>query len=151
MNNIKVSVKSDGTQKMRKMVSDLGRFKVFVGIPEGNGRRRDFENNAILGYLHENGSPANNLPARPFLKPAIEGCSEKIATLFKDGVKRGMAGRTICERVGLYAQAQVKDYIVKGENFAPLSPKTIAQKGSTKPLIDTAQLLNSVSYVIRES
>ena len=38
---------------------------------------------------------------------------------------------------------------VKTGTYAPLSPKTVARKGSSKPLVDTGLLLNSVTFEIR--
>ena len=56
---------------------------------------------------------------------------------------------------GLIAQASVKNRIRNGVGFAPLSEKTLAQrkaqgKSGTKPLIRTGQLLNSITYVVKE-
>jgi hypothetical protein len=49
------------------------------------------------------------------------------------------------------AVSNVKNNIVAGGDpaFAPLAQSTIDRKGSESPLIDTAQLLNSITYVIR--
>jgi hypothetical protein len=50
----------------------------------------------------------------------------------------------------LRAQAAVKNKVVTGP-FEPNKPATIARKGSDRPLIDTAQLLNSITYVVRKT
>jgi len=43
-----------------------------------------------------------------------------------------------------------KNYIKAGNNLAPNAPSTIAQKGSSKPLIDTGSMLNSITYAVRK-
>jgi len=54
------------------------------------------------------------------------------------------------KKVGVHGASAVKRGIVSGapggEKFAPLSPVTIAHKGSSKPLIDKGDLVGSVTY-----
>ena len=58
-------------------------------------------------------------------------------------------------RVGNYGASEVKKGIVSGapggQKFAPLSPVTIARKGSSKPLIDKGDLVGSVTYQVIDS
>ncbi len=55
-------------------------------------------------------------------------------------------------RVGNYGASEVKKGIVSGspggQTFAPLSPVTIARKGSSKPLIDKGDLVGSITYQV---
>lgn len=55
-------------------------------------------------------------------------------------------------RVGNYGASEVKKGIVSGapggQKFAPLSPVTIARKGSSKPLIDKGDLVGSITYQV---
>ena len=54
--------------------------------------------------------------------------------------------------VGNYGTSEVKKGIVSGapggQKFAPLSPVTIARKGSSKPLIDKGDLVGSITYQV---
>ncbi len=58
-------------------------------------------------------------------------------------------------RVGNYGASEVKKGIVSGspggQTFAPLSPVTIARKGSSKPLIDKGDLVGSITYQVINS
>ena len=58
--------------------------------------------------------------------------------------------KTVGEKIGNYGVSEVKKGIVSGapggKELQPLSPLTIARKGSSKPLIDKGGLLNSISY-----
>ena len=56
--------------------------------------------------------------------------------------------------LGLYAESFIKQAFSSGGfgRWAPNKPNTIAQKGSDKPLIDTAQLRRSItSDVVKKS
>jgi hypothetical protein len=79
----------------------------------------------------------------------------------KDGAKEALHGASIeiaLNKAGLIGQNHVKNQIVNGD-FAQLKNSTIAarmrrrknRQAGTKPLIDTGQLLNSVTYVVREN
>lgn len=152
--------KSDKTALLAKGVGDLKSKMLYVGIPETETSREDGESvsNAFLGYLHENGSPVRRIHARPFLAVSIEKNKDVLSKMLGADVGKNLLSRGGAEkaflRAGLKAQSIVKDYIIKGENFAPLSKKTLKERAErgftgTKPLIETAQLLNSINFVIR--
>lgn len=50
-------------------------------------------------------------------------------------------------QIGNYIEGLVKKKIKNGP-FVPLSPATINRKGSSKPLIDTGHLRQSIRYII---
>lgn len=134
--------------------------RVLIGIPDANAGRKDGPmTNAALGYIHENGSPARNIPARPFLIPGVEEAAPKAIEAMKKFAAQGLTDPAAVDKglnaAGLIAQASVKNRIRNGVGFAPLSEKTLAQrkaqgKSGTKPLIRTGQLLNSITYVVKE-
>lgn len=135
--------------------------KLLVGIPAEENARGGEIGNAALGFIHENGSPARNIPARPFLVPGMKDAEpQAVAMLAKptgDALEKGVdvLARGL-ERAGLVCQAAVKKRIVSQEGFSPLNPRTIAarqRKGykGTKALIRTGQLLNSITYVVRRA
>lgn len=153
MGKAKVTVVVDKASGLKKALTNAKRVRLLVGIPSSESPRGEGESNAVLGILHEYGSPARRIPPRPFLTPAMDECKDGLAKILSSVLDKNV--RNLLEKAGLYAQAQVKGYIVRGENFAPLSKMTLAarrEKGftGTKPLIETGQLLNSISYAIRE-
>jgi hypothetical protein len=53
-------------------ISQLSNKDVLVGIPDSAPERTDTPiTNAQIGYVMETGSPAHNVPARPFLVPGV--------------------------------------------------------------------------------
>ena len=133
--------------------------EVVVGIPEdANVQREEGMSNAELLYLHEQGIPSNRVPPRPVLKPAIaqDGVREKIQNLMKQAAVEALVKGDMdkCEqdfhKAGMIGRDACKNWIREGTHLAPNAPSTIARKGSSKPLIDTGSMLNSITYAVRK-
>lgn len=158
----KLTVSKDRLDEVLKSIHSLTDQEVVVGFPEttannttGPGGKREGDiNNPSLAYLHEFGSPANNIPARPFLVPGVATVRDQVAAVLVRGVKKALAGdknacATALQQAGLVAQGAVQQKIVDGP-FVPNAPMTIALKGSSRPLIDTGAMRQAVSYVVRK-
>ena len=132
---------------------------VLVGVPADKITRKDVMTNASLAYIHDQGSPAANIPARPFMRPGIMEVKDFIAKELEKGARGAMNGDAgavdiALNRAGLKAQASIRGKI--NEGIAPeLAPSTLAARRArgrtgTKPLVDTGQLRNSINYVVRK-
>jgi len=148
-----VKVTKDNTAKILKAISDLAKKDVLVGIPEAAGEREGGITNAQLGYLQENGSPTNKIPPRPFLIPGVQGAQALIAETLGSGAMSALSGDAAAGEKSLQAAGLLgRNAVVRKINtgpFAPNAPRTIAAKGSDKPLIDTGELRKSITYVVR--
>ena len=152
----------DNFKAMRVVMKELENTQVLVGIPEDKSAREDGQiTNAGLLYIHSNGSPINNIPARPVIEPALEQDKECIGKVMGDAVKAAMDGnsagmRQNLDKAGMAGQSAAKGYFTDPSNgFAPLSDarrKQKEKKGSNaeRPLIDTSDLRNSITYVVRK-
>jgi len=142
-----------GVQGLLDRIRALGESKVYVGIPSSENARQGATNNATIAAVHELSAPSRGIPARPFLIPTMRNNAEKYTTLMAQGFRNALQDRTkaseVYEKIGLVASNDVKDYIVSGQ-FVPLKESTIDRKGSSKPLIDTGELRNSISYEVRK-
>lgn len=155
-----MKVTKDNVDSMLEAVKAMANQRVLIGVPsEEVPRRGEPLNNATLAYIHENGSPARNIPARPFLKVGVASAKPKLISTLKAYAKQALTNKAAIEQglnaAGLVAQSAVKNRIRSGEGFAPLKPGTLAarrRKGAKgiKPLIRTGQLLNSITYVVRD-
>lgn len=127
---------------------------VLVGIPqEEDSVREDGVTNAELMYIHSYGSPINSIPARPTIEPAIEKNRVVIAQILRGGMAGTLTGNlasgdAALKRAGTFAVAKAKEMFGSSE-LAPNAPSTIRMKGSSAPLIDTGQLRNAITFVIR--
>lgn len=155
----------DELPKLNAALRALTANRVLVGIPAEDALRRPDPdeggppiNNAALLYIHEHGAPEANIPARPSLFPGIATVQGEINKRFETCARDALAGKTVnvtrtLTIVGLIAQNAVKAKITEGP-FIPLAPATLAarrRKGRTgeRPLIDTGQMRNAVTFVIR--
>ncbi len=140
---------------------------ILVGIPQKSSSREKLKastksnkvTNAELMYIHTNGSPANNIPARPVIEPAIEDNKEQIAKYLHKAFEAMCEGNEdVADRelhkAGTKAYKACRAWFVNPKNgWKPNSPAVIAaklKKGSTdpKPLIDTGDLRKSITYVL---
>jgi hypothetical protein len=152
----------DGLPDLLRNIKKLTKQEVLIGVPSDHTHRKDEDevlNNASLAYIHEHGSPVNNLPARPFLEPGIKVAKDKIskhlglaAEASLSGQKEKMGQQLVL--AGLTAQNATRAKINSGVEPA-LAPSTIAARQrrgrtGTVPLIDTGQLRNSIIYVVKE-
>lgn len=155
-----VTVIKDDSARILQAIQAMAGKEVLVGIPaDKTARKKEPITNAALGFIHENGSAAQNIPPRPFLVPGVKAASKQCAEVLKRYAQKAITGDGTIDQglnaAGLIAQASVKKRIQSGEGFAPLKASTLAaraRKGAkgTKPLIRTGQLLNSITYVVRD-
>ncbi len=155
-----VTVTRDNAKNVIAAIQDMAKKHVLVGIPSSeNGRNDGSIGNAALGAIHENGSGVRNIPPRPFLKPGVAAAAEQCVKVLKSAAQNAFTDKNAIDKglnaAGLIAQASVKKRIVSQEGFTPLKAATLAarkRKGAKgeKALIRTGQLLNSITYVVRE-
>ena len=133
------------------VIIKAGGMRVRVGVMDGVGEGTS--ELAEIATIHEWGAPRANIPQRSFVgATAHERHAELAAVMAR--VVRALIARKLDERrgleiVGAWTANAIKARIVSGP-FVPLKPRTIARKGSDKPLIDTGQLKNSVSFIVVE-
>lgn len=175
-----------GPKALTKALAALADNEVLVGFPEASTTRKEDPEeegsgdltNAALGYIHDNGAPEANIPARPFMLPGIEDARGKLIKIAKNTGMKVLDATNPQEVVdqglhmmGLVAQSSIRKVINDGID-PPLADRTLRErarrgrKGAkeelanraaglppgkelAKPLIDTGQLRNAVNYVIR--
>lgn len=186
----RVTLAKDDVQRVLASITHLVSLQVLIGIPERTSERENYDgvpvNNARLGYIHEFGSPANNIPARPFLIPGVEKATKPALEVLQKGATSATGGdKAAAERclnaAGIIGMNFARDEIQNG-NFVPLSPITVERRrysrqtksmrpaekkylklidqgygpqaaqdaAGIKPLINTGQLRNSLTYVVRQ-
>lgn len=127
----------------------VGENKVVnVGIPQG-AREEDGTPVAMVAAVHEYGSPSQGIPERPFLRVAVQKNRIKYVRLNRINLVKMLRGQMSIEQalgqLGEMAKGDVQTEIRSGD-FAPLKPATIKRKGSSRPLIDTGQMVQSIAW-----
>ncbi|SKA20248.1 hypothetical protein [Pantoea eucalypti] len=155
-----LTVRSDNAQSILDALKTLTNKDVLVGIPESKDERDDGDiGNAAIGYINENGSPAQNIPPRPHLNPGVRSVEQDFMPHLKSAARKALEGDaegavTSLDRAGTVAANGVKRYITI-TGFTPLADATIAnrlRRGRTgnKPLIDTGEYRRSITHVVRD-
>lgn len=176
-------VKFDGMPALKAALDILARDEVLVGFPEDTTDRPpdptagpDPITNATLGYIHDNGAPEANIPARPFMIPGIENANAKNTEILAKTAQYVLAGQPnkVAEgyqRVGLGTVDSIQKVIIAGipPALADYTVRKRAAKGRkgaqaelnrraagygpslmlAKPLVDTGEMLKSINYVVR--
>lgn len=107
-------------------------------------------------YIMSHGSPLWHSPPRPVIEPAIAANKDKIARQYAKVLKATAKGddaavNSALMRTGLAGQNAARAWFRNPANgWPPNSPKTIAKKGSSRPLIDTGTLRKAITYVIKD-
>lgn len=112
-------------------------------------------NEAHSLYIQEHGSPLMDIPARPVIEPALKANKDKIMAEYSKAVSAAAEGNdgelmSALTRTGLAGENAARDWFTDPRNeWEPNSPKTIARKGSSRPLIDTSALRKAITHVVR--
>lgn len=107
---------------------------------------------AYVAAIQEFGT--DRIPARPFMRPAVADHGGEWIDLMARGAKAALDGRytpeQVLEAVTLQAAGDVAKKI-SAVTAPPLSPVTVKRKGFDKPLVDTGQMLQSVTGIVEAS
>lgn len=144
-----------GKARIKKDVRGLNSYAALVGIPSTAPRPVDREtkkplaiNMASLALIHERGSAANNIPARPFMKQTRQRAEGRFARLLRRLYKQVVDGKVRpfdgLSKLGMAYEGEMKNTFTTG-SFTPNKPATIKRKGSSRPLIDTGHLRQSIT------
>lgn len=109
--------------------------------------------NAQLAAIHEYG--LGNAWARPWIGPPLRANRAKyfalVSAAYKKALKSGKP--TDVEKalalIGMQMVTDIKNGVTQGAGIPPPNqPKTIARKGSSRTLVDTSGMVNSVTYEV---
>ena len=170
---VTVQVQGKVNIDLDKVLAQLKKKAVYVGIPKENSKRDDGEmTNASLLMIHSKGSPLRHLPARPVIEPAIEDETNKakISRQLIAAVNKGLNGDqagfiTGLNAAGLQAQNVCREWFKNPKNgWDPLAESTknakIRKYGKGKkkidtssiiPLVDTGEMRKAITYVLRDA
>ena len=141
-----------GWSKLFREMKELDKKAVKVGIQAGE-TTEDGENDlAYIGGVHEFGSEDGTIPQRSFIRAGVDnkmGEIKNLSQVVSGKIIDGMSVNTGLNLIGLGVTGIIQEYISSG-NFTPLKPNTIARKGSSKPLIDTGHLRQSIRHVLED-
>lgn len=151
---------------------NLQQFKdsvVKAGVLAKDGSQQHSEGMTVfqIGMIHEFGVPEENIPRRSFIRVPIENNIKEITKLIENNhrlvAENSMSAKVALDRIGIKAQNTIKESF-RNNDWEPNASITIEGgwmtkngkrffikgKKSTKPLIDTGQLIGSISYIVEK-
>lgn len=154
-----VDVITSTEDELVRALRELTGQELLVGVPDSKAGRDDGSpiNNADIAYLMNNGSPTQNIPARPTMVPGITDVKEDIVSILRTTGEEVLSGGSVTAgytAAGLVAVNAIKHRITD-DTPPPLSDATIAareRRGVTRTntLVDTGKYLNAHTSVIRK-
>lgn len=142
-------VTADG-KKLQKILKELADKEVRVGFQQGKATEEDGTDVCDIAAWNELGTV--NMPSRPFLRMSVDDNSDKINSFMsaqKRSIIKGEPADRILKKIGIFQKDLIQEKITEG-SFAPNAPSTIKAKGSSKPLIDTGRMRQSVNFEIKQ-
>ena len=138
------------------------KLKVGVIVPNFYERGISVQRVAVLNrFERASGSTPDGdtlmVPARDFLMIAMRKHASEWRKAIADAFK--MYGPNVTKtgaysgwsKVGRRAASDMKKVVFDSSNFAPNAPSTKRRKHSTKPLLDTRLMVNSISFRISDA
>lgn len=138
-----------GWDKFKREIKQAGKASAKIGVLQGAKAYPEGTSQAEVAFYNEFGT--SKIPARPFLRPTADSNRKKytvgLAKVLKN-LPRDATIKQALEKVAMIAQADVRATITKLRT-PPNAPSTIAQKGSSNPLIDTGAMRRSIDYEVK--
>ncbi|WP_414899345.1 hypothetical protein [Rhizobium cremeum] len=127
---------------------------VEVGFPAGE------TDSDVLERAVFNNFGTERIPERPFMQNAMRANRTSYRSAMIAGAKEivraaaagkdpGKVMRQVLRKLGIKAQGDIQEEITSLQS-PPNAPSTIAQKGSSNPLIETGELRASVTFKVKD-
>ncbi|MEN0065940.1 MAG: hypothetical protein AAGA48_27615 [Myxococcota bacterium] len=129
------------------VLEGIPQHAVYVGVRGKEGRQ-------LVEYAAANefGTADGRVPERSYLRRTVDRNAQRYADLLQEAVEDALdheVSTLALEQIGAIAVGDVQRTIVELRT-PPNAPSTIAQKGSSNPLIDSGRLRQSIDYEVRD-
>lgn len=143
-------------KKIAKAIGELARKEVAIGFPRGGkAASLTYDNGASVldvAVWNQFGVPGH-IPARPFMDQGTESMiadvKGEMEAVAKQANRREISANQALKKVGLFGEKSIQAAITDGV-YEPNALATVKAKGSSKPLIDTSKMRQSVASVVRD-
>lgn len=143
-----------GWREIENETLKFSKSYVLVGFQKGSVTKRQVKgtrvkesNLSMPEIASQNEYGTNKIPARPFMSTSFDEnyrtISRYINKQYSDVLDGSLSAKKALGLIGLLMIRLIKKKI-RQIHFPPNSPKTIKEKGSSKPLIDFGQMIQSV-------
>lgn len=143
-----------GWKEIEKQLEYAAKSYVLVGFQEGSktktqvkGDRKKEGGLSMPEIAAENEFGTKKIPARPFMSTSFDENKSKIHSFIRKEYSKILEGKQTTQKaLGLMGIAMIGliQKKIRQIVYPPNSPYTISKKGSSKPLIDFGQMIQSV-------
>jgi len=148
----RVVIKDKGWKEIKKRFPELDGAGVKVGVTADAGSYTGGVSLALVAAVLHYGRDGS-VKKWPFIRNGIAKGKSKLDKLRIDLIKQYITNSasldTLLNKLGLLGKSLIQKEI-KTVTSPALSETTTLRKKSTKPLIDTGQLLNSIDYEVKK-
>ncbi|CAG9424407.1 TPA: hypothetical protein ACS78B_000145 [Providencia alcalifaciens] len=146
--------------QLKKVYDELGKKQLKVGFFE-HSKYPDGTPIAYVAAIQELGYPEGGIPPRPFLRPTMKNKKTEYGQLIFRVAKAAANGNITVNdgltQVGAKAASDMK-LAIKAVTTPVLDDATVKArarrhskgKSTNKPLVDTGQMLNAVTFVVED-
>lgn len=142
-----------GLKDILKNVTEFKDIVVKVGIQGTDANRRN-EGVRVVDYATANEYGIGKTPERSFIRSTVDdnkGFKDEVDHAFASVLTGKDTPYAAMAKVGIIARDDIIAKINNGDNrWKPLSEKTVARKKSSKALIDTGRLKQSITYTLEK-
>lgn len=151
-------------KNIQKMLEEIAEMEVCIGFQHGKEKKEEQEETRtkkkkkkkqkkadICDIALWNELGTGHIPSRPFLRKSVDENKTAIDDMLDKSAKMLLSGQPmqrVLNRLGSFQKGLVQKKIVEG-SYVPNAASTIRKKGSSRPLIDTGRMRQSVNYIVR--
>lgn len=141
----------DAIEKLNNSYVTVGFQQGTVTKSQTKGQRSKKAGLSMPQIAAQNEFGTDIIPARPFMRTAVDSNREKINKAISGQYDKIVAGESTVKNslnlLGLYMTSLIQKQI-RATHYPPNASSTIARKKSSHPLIDFAQMIQSVRHEV---
>ncbi|MFZ7222718.1 hypothetical protein [Avibacterium avium] len=149
MSDVEVKINNKGLEQELTLMQKFANASVKIGIQSDAGQHKESGADVVdIAIWNEFGT--EKTPSRPFIRQCFaehQGLVEQHLQRIVLSVTKGSDLRRELARLGQWYEGKQK-HTLRHYPWKSNSKATVKRKKSSKPLIDTAQLVNSIRYQV---
>ena len=142
-----ITDKDKGWKKIKRELKKVHNSSVVIGYVRGKSSHK----NILKATVNEYGSPRKKIPSRPFTRYTFSKFMGKVANFHGKLYGQILDGKETTykalQKIGLFYRGLLQVSIRTGP-WVKNAPSTLRRKSSTKPLIDTGDMLADVQFKV---
>lgn len=150
-NNVRDTWTPEGKRFMQNL-KELSKLEVKIGFQGGKDYyEEDGKHVNVLDIAMFNELGTVNIPSRPFMRKSVDENQSKINAFLevkRNELANGKSAQAVLNEIGVFMKGLVQEKIVSG-SFVANAPSTVEKKGSSRPLVDTGLMRQSVNFEVK--